>query len=100
MHAECLFAKHPNKLHGTHVRGSREIVIPIHHLGNEDAPGTREPILDLKGEQWFGPVLPPPDETLLLRTLEAAEQEYGNVWGNTKPYTIVFSKNAWAFKSV
>ena len=99
MHPECLFAKHPNKLRGTHVRGSREIVVLIHHVGDEPAPETREPIMNLNGEYWFGPVLPPPDETSLLRTIEAAELEYGHVWGNTKPYTIVFSKNAWAFKS-
>ncbi len=99
MHAECLFAKHPNKIQGTHPRGSREIVVPIHNLDDTGAPELREPILDLKGEQWYGPVLPPPDETLLVRTPEAAQQEYGNVWGNTKLYTIVFSKSAWAFKS-
>ena len=99
MHSQCLLAKHPNKMKGEHARGATYLVLPIHHVGPETVPETREPIVELKGEQWYGPVIPPPDEMLLVRTPDAAEQEYGNVWGNTRAYTIVFSANAWAFKS-
>jgi hypothetical protein len=98
MHSECLLAKYPNKMKGIHPPGASYLVLPIHHVDSA-APETRESILNLKGEQWYGPVIPPPDEILLVPTPEVAEQEYGNVWGNTKTYTIVFSDNAWAFKS-